>query len=588
MDRLREQGPCMAPEAMQGPTEHSNFVVPDAVIVGPAPSPHNRDDMLTLVDFGCRWFIDVRSLPQDCTRAVESATGEELRYTHFDLRTHITKQASNIAVEFCSLLLAAVEYGVQTAGQVYLYDDDGHGLCMVAACGLLSVTYGLSGPKAVNGASRLHACRVKDEGVFQFVTDVHQKAFVRDMASVTVAQIYALRERENATTVAAAAPTDSVSSGMEVGTAARWSAPGDSASAQPAAAATPLASLPTGSRAVSLPALSPIDAGPVLVTNAALLGQAAALSPAKRHIDPSAPPSAAGTPISRPVSARFAASKGCGGGQTHINLFSQEVTELTPTKRGRGLVHGMSAESLTASLKAAGISTTSSPVSPPVPTTSEAMVAGRGAAVNAALPSAPPIFSPSVDRALVAGPTSTSNWIVRGRVCVGSRPSPMTRQFQALVAAKFTHFVSLEEEADFIRFPYVAEYEKAAGRKVTSVHHPMVDGAAPKVPSEVHEVLDLAKGIVRLVVGRVDEGRQENGGAVVYLHCRNGHGRVGIVGSIILGLMYGLSGMRAVNLNDALHECRADPEGQRSPQTQEQRMFVIGLISSAPSGSAAA
>ena len=35
-------------------------------------------------------------------------------------------------------------------------------------------------------------------------------------------------------------------------------------------------------------------------------------------------------------------------------------------------------------------------------------------------------------------------------------------------------------------------------------------------------------------------------GEVIYLHCWGGHGRAGTVGSIVLGLLYGLNGNQAM------------------------------------------
>ena len=36
--------------------------------------------------------------------------------------------------------------------------------------------------------------------------------------------------------------------------------------------------------------------------------------------------------------------------------------------------------------------------------------------------------------------------------------------------------------------------------------------------------------------------------------------------------------MKALNMTDTLHSCRADTEDQCSPQTQEQRIFVLEVL----------
>jgi len=50
-----------------------------------------------------------------------------------------------------------------------------------------------------------------------------------------------------------------------------------------------------------------------------------------------------------------------------------------------------------------------------------------------------------------------------------------------------------------------------------------------------------------------------DGGEVLYVHCRGGHGRTGTVCSILLGALYNLDGPAALSTFQALHDVRAQP-----------------------------
>ena len=66
----------------------------------------------------------------------------------------------------------------------------------------------------------------------------------------------------------------------------------------------------------------------------------------------------------------------------------------------------------------------------------------------------------------------------------------------------------------------------------------------------------------------------------MYLHCKGGHGETGMVAACVLSLVYGLPYTRALNNTDTLHAQRKDTEDQCSPQTQEQRIFVLQSLKS--------
>ena len=180
-----------------------------------------------------------------------------------------------------------------------------------------------------------------------------------------------------------------------------------------------------------------------------------------------------------------------------------------------------------------------------------------------------PRFDINRDRQLVAGPTATTNWVVPGLLLCGPMPEPRHRSnFEALARERIDVFVCLLENTSAPQ-SYLPAYEQLTNKKVRRVLTlPLLDGK-PLTDANASECLALAAEI---------EGEVRNG-SKVYVHCRGGHGRTGMVVSCVLAKLYNLPGMRAVNLCDALHSCRVDSEDYSSPENQEQRLSVIALLS---------
>lgn len=193
------------------------------------------------------------------------------------------------------------------------------------------------------------------------------------------------------------------------------------------------------------------------------------------------------------------------------------------------------------------------------------------------------------------GPTDESNWVLKNRLIIGAYPGAVDETLHQdlltkIMRARVTTFVCLQSEFDFdateeewmsgtkIR-PYVNDAAHVRGRlvkeepslfngqqvsQINFVHCPIVDCDVQQ--DEV--IIKLATNILR----RLDDGE------VLYLHCWGGHGRAGTVGSIVLGLLYGLNGEEAMNYIQALHDTRKFPLGVPSPQTFTQRKQVIRIL----------
>ena len=67
-------------------------------------------------------------------------------------------------------------------------------------------------------------------------------------------------------------------------------------------------------------------------------------------------------------------------------------------------------------------------------------------------------------------------------------------------------------------------------------------------------------------------------GEVIYLHCWGGHGRTGLVASIIIGLIYAYTPEKCMQLVQTVHDCRLTLKGVSSPNTLEQREQVIRVL----------
>jgi protein-tyrosine phosphatase len=78
--------------------------------------------------------------------------------------------------------------------------------------------------------------------------------------------------------------------------------------------------------------------------------------------------------------------------------------------------------------------------------------------------------------------------------------------------------------------------------------------------------------------------KSENFRSNVYLHCQGGHGRTGVVLSVMLMILFGLNPEEAMLMCQTLHNTRVEscrcwkyPEGWPSPQTKDQIDQVINI-----------
>lgn len=165
-------------------------------------------------------------------------------------------------------------------------------------------------------------------------------------------------------------------------------------------------------------------------------------------------------------------------------------------------------------------------------------------------------------RALPPAPTSTSNWLLPGKLIIGEHPQP--RDVRPLMdGAGVTTFVSLIGEYDMSEYQrrYPAEAARE-GRSASFVHFPVRDFYVPQAEELRSIVLDLKR-------------RLTQSGEVVFVHCRGGHGRTGTVVIPLIAALFDIDDPPAADfVLTATRTARASdrdyPQWCHMPETEEQ------------------
>ena len=218
---------------------------------------------------------------------------------------------------------------------------------------------------------------------------------------------------------------------------------------------------------------------------------------------------------------------------------------------------------------------------------------------------------------LYRGPTETSNWLIRGRIMVGSSPGThMQKQKKytkknALKEIKLlrenagvTTFVSLQQVNESLKFkPMYQTLLKKVYTAKESGHAPqetfgdsanngkssmvgstdtllMRGRSSPIEPTFIRQpVVDgmvMADEDMIKLIKRLTE--LFNKKEVLYLHCYGGHGRAGTVASLLLAKIYGLAANEAMEHVQKYHDTRVWTENSESPASEVQRLQVRRLL----------
>lgn len=157
-------------------------------------------------------------------------------------------------------------------------------------------------------------------------------------------------------------------------------------------------------------------------------------------------------------------------------------------------------------------------------------------------------------------PFSNAWWVREGRWLAGEYPGGPTREdtrtrLAALVALGIDTWLDLTSPGE------LPAYEGELARGLLHVRKPIPDHGVPLEPEHMSEIIEVIDGLLA-------DGRN------LYLHCRAGIGRTGMV----VGCHLAQHGRRGDAALDALNALWAGSERARSwpsiPETDEQRNFV--------------
>ena len=164
------------------------------------------------------------------------------------------------------------------------------------------------------------------------------------------------------------------------------------------------------------------------------------------------------------------------------------------------------------------------------------------------------------------GPTSTSNWVVPGLLLCGSEPDGATA---ALLVREcgVSCFCCLQAE---LPDPPPYQHGLESGHDVEFARLSTADG-------QVFDDTCLVELLAALT-------QKLTSGTVVYVHCRGGHGRTGVVVAGLLGMLYPeLPAREALRRIQLYHDVRLNPRGEllqapMSPQTAAQKAQAVRVL----------
>jgi len=174
------------------------------------------------------------------------------------------------------------------------------------------------------------------------------------------------------------------------------------------------------------------------------------------------------------------------------------------------------------------------------------------------------------------GPTSSSNWVIKGVVLCGEYPGnenhdQHTSNLMAHTSVGVTTYVCLQQERELKHFrPYIDDYREISKRlwgadtSAYYVNFPIEDGfTAPDDEKLLRFVEEL--------IERIRDGEK------LYIHCWAGRGRTGIVVGCLLGILYSISAKEALERTNLYFNQREICFGD-SPEYYPQKMQVVRVI----------
>ena len=208
LSQLVAEGPTTMKEIIEGPTVGSNWVIPSLICIGDNPLPSaaallaggggGSSAFQTLLNEGFACFVDLRSKGQQSNYIKANKGLLDARaipapaYVAFDISDAMSNHHYTKTAEFlCTLILIALE----TDNMVYMHCTDGHTMSNVAAAGLVSLVYNITGIKACAVCSQMHGMRRNGGDGVVSLFNPQQRAFVRDLCASNMQQARILVEQ---------------------------------------------------------------------------------------------------------------------------------------------------------------------------------------------------------------------------------------------------------------------------------------------------------------------------------------------------------------------------------------------------------
>ncbi len=167
-------------------------------------------------------------------------------------------------------------------------------------------------------------------------------------------------------------------------------------------------------------------------------------------------------------------------------------------------------------------------------------------------------------------PIPGSYWVVPGKFLAGEYPGSWNEtgtrsRVGALLQAGFDTFIDLTRPDELSPYARILQ-EEAEDYTIKAVHHrfPIGDFGLP-TPEQMLSILDTIESAI-------------HNGSRVYLHCRGGIGRTGTTVGCWL-VRHGQKGEKALErLNELYQAGEQSRSSPHSPETEEQRKFVLNWM----------
>lgn len=142
----------------------------------------------------------------------------------------------------------------------------------------------------------------------------------------------------------------------------------------------------------------------------------------------------------------------------------------------------------------------------------------------------------------------TSNWIDE-RIMVGSYPGhedPNTHniQLETLILAGVNNIICLQDYGEADQYRDYKESLMSIG--VVMYHIPIKDNNT------------LPKEELQYIINKINEILEEKPNNIIYIHCKGGHGRTGLISTLYLKQKHNLSNHDSLELWHSLHDSRSN------------------------------